>query len=82
MIVKDKVALITGASSGIGRAIAIKLSDQGCKIVLASRNTGKLKEIKQHLVSESMVIEMDVSQTESVAKGFKKAVGHPAARAL
>ena len=74
MIVKDKVALITGASSGIGKAIAIKLSEEGCKIVLASRNTEKLKEIKQHLVSESMVIEMDVSQTESVAKGFKKAV--------
>jgi len=49
MIVKDKVALITGASSGIGRAIAIKLSEEGCKIVLASRNIQKLKEIQQNL---------------------------------
>ncbi|WBL25300.1 SDR family oxidoreductase [Zunongwangia sp. HGR-M22] len=74
MILKDKVAFITGASSGIGKAIAIKLSKENCKIVLASRNIEKLKEIQKDIKTESLLIEMDVSQTDSVANGFKKAV--------
>src|SRR4051812_47250358 len=38
----DKVALVTGGSSGIGLAIAAKLADQGCKIAIAGRDKTKL----------------------------------------
>lgn len=70
MQVKDKVAVITGASSGIGRAIAKKLSAAGCKVALASRNMEKLMELQEELENESMVVDMDVSNSESVREGF------------
>jgi len=69
---KDKVAVITGASSGIGKAIAERLSQENIKVVLASRSIEKLKEIQTNLPFESMALEMDVSSTESVTKGFNK----------
>lgn len=72
MDLKGKVAVVTGASSGIGRAIAKKLSANGCKVVLSSRSTGKLKDLQSHLNSESFIAEMDVADTESVSKAFKK----------
>ena len=67
-----KIAVITGASSGIGEAIARKLSSEGYIVVLASRSIDKLKEIQKEIPSESMVVEMDVSSTESVSKAFNK----------
>lgn len=69
---KEKVAVITGASSGIGRAIAKKLSEERFKVILTSRSVEKMKEIQANLPCESEVIEMDVSCTESVTKAFKK----------
>lgn len=72
MELKDKVAVVTGASSGIGKAIAIKLSQNGCKVVLASRSLEMLEEIKDRLQSESMVAEMDVSKSGSVSSAFEQ----------
>lgn len=70
MNLKDKVAIVTGASGGIGEAIAKALSSEGCKVVLASRSTDKLKEIQGQLPSESMVVKMDVTDTDSVENSF------------
>lgn len=44
MELKDKVVVITGASSGIGRALAIEFSSKGAIVVIAARNIEKLKE--------------------------------------
>ncbi|WP_240472175.1 SDR family oxidoreductase [Christiangramia echinicola] len=66
----EKVAVITGASSGIGEAIARKLSTEKYKVVLASRSIDKMKSIQKDLPNESMVVRMDVSSTESVTKAF------------
>ncbi len=74
MNLKNKVAVVTGASTGIGKAIAKSLSEQGCKVILSSRSTGKLEEIKEGLNTESMVAEMDVSDPESVSFAFKKII--------
>ncbi len=71
MKLKDKVAVVTGASSGIGKAIAQRLSAEGCKVVLASRSVEKLIEIQEGLKNESMVADMDVSSTESVTGCFR-----------
>lgn len=72
MKLNGKTAVVTGASSGIGKAIAKKLAAENCNVVLASRSTDKLKELQKEIGSRSMVVEMDVSETESVTKAFKK----------
>ncbi|MBZ9729509.1 SDR family oxidoreductase [Salegentibacter sp. JZCK2] len=71
MDLNDKVAVVTGASSGIGKSIAEELSKKGCKVALASRSLDKLKEIGKGL-SQSFEVEMDVSQNESVTDAFEK----------
>lgn len=63
--------MVTGASSGIGKAIAQKLSKEEYTVILTSRSLEKMKEIKKSLPHKSEVIEMDVSCTESVTKAFK-----------
>ncbi|MCH4824418.1 SDR family oxidoreductase [Gramella lutea] len=67
-----KIAVITGGSSGIGEGIARKLSEEKYIVVLASRSLDKMKKIQKELPSESMVVEMDVSSTESVSKAFNE----------
>ncbi len=71
MDLKDKVAVVTGASSGIGKAIAKKLSAEGCKVALASRSVDKLQEIGKELNTETMSVRMDVTDTESVKGAFE-----------
>ena len=43
-MLKDKVAIVTGGTRGIGRAIALKLADQGANIVINYRNSDKEAE--------------------------------------
>lgn len=43
----NKIVWITGASSGIGKSLAIELSKQGAKLILSARNTEKLEAVKQ-----------------------------------
>ena len=48
-MLKDKVVIITGASSGIGLAAAREFAAEGAKLVLAARNSDRLKEIEAEL---------------------------------
>ena len=62
---KDKVCIITGASSGIGKALAFELANQKAKLVLAARNEKELQEIKTQLEkagTEVLILKTDVSQ--------------------
>ncbi|GGG45272.1 SDR family oxidoreductase [Bizionia arctica] len=47
MIFRNKVIWITGASSGIGRGLALELSKQDCKLILSSRNQDQLLEVQK-----------------------------------
>ena len=49
MNLSGKVAIITGASSGIGEATAKKLAAEGAKVVLAARRTDRLNELKSEI---------------------------------
>ncbi|PKD20221.1 oxidoreductase [Salegentibacter salinarum] len=71
MDLNDKVAVVTGASSGIGKSIAEELSKKGCKVTLASRSLDKLKDIGKGL-SDSFEVEMDVTSDKSVTEAFEK----------
>ncbi|MGH8446445.1 MAG: oxidoreductase [Solimonas sp.] len=62
---KSKVVLITGVSSGIGRATAIKFATQGCRVFGTVRNTEKAQAIPG-----VTLIEMDIRDEESVQRGI------------
>lgn len=51
--IKDKVVVITGASSGIGENAARYLAEQGAKVVIAARSEGKLQDIVEEINSEN-----------------------------
>ncbi|MBL1225889.1 SDR family oxidoreductase [Enterococcus sp. BWR-S5] len=53
MTIKDKVVIITGASSGIGEATAKLLAEKGAKLVLAARRAEKLKKIVEEITENS-----------------------------
>ncbi len=51
---KGKVALLTGASSGLGRAFAVELGRAGVKVFLAARREEKLREVVREIVDASV----------------------------
>lgn len=61
-------ALITGASSGIGRDIARVLSSKGYDLIIVARNKEKLNELKSELKTNVKVISMDLENIENVKK--------------
>ena len=61
MELKDKVAIITGASSGIGRAVARNLNEAGVKFILTGRREDRLAELKGEL-AHAAVLAGDISQ--------------------
>lgn len=68
---KDKVAIVTGASSGIGRAIANALAKEGVKVVLASRNEDELMQLKSSIEKEggtASVMITDVTSPKEVER--------------
>jgi len=58
---KDMVVVITGASSGIGEALARELSDRGCKLVLSARRETKLRALNDELGGHHTVLPADVA---------------------
>ena len=76
---KNRVAMITGASVGIGRAVAIKLAMGGAKLALADINFEKLREVKEELsefTDDVMIFSCDVSDEKRVYEVCDEAVKH------
>ena len=65
-------ALVTGASSGIGRDIAIALSDMGYDLILVARRKTKLEQLKKQLPGKTTTIVMDLSSTANCMKLYDK----------
>jgi 3-oxoacyl-[acyl-carrier protein] reductase len=74
---KDKVALVTGASQGIGWDIAQALVVAGAKVAVAARTEEKLALLVGEIETaggEAMAIKMDVADAEQVKTGFKQVI--------
>jgi 3-oxoacyl-[acyl-carrier protein] reductase len=72
---KDKVALVTGASQGIGRATARALAEAGAKVSAAARNTEKLASLVAEIEAgggRALAVPMDVADAAQVKAGFQQ----------
>ena len=75
----EKVAIVTGSSSGIGKAIALRFGEEGAKVVVAARRKSLCDETAQQISSkggQAFVIQTDVSVEADVDTLFAKAVSH------
>jgi short-subunit dehydrogenase len=72
----NKIAIITGASGGIGRATALAFADQGASVVLLSRNRDRLEnlagEIRAKTHRESLLLPADVRSPAEIQKGIEQ----------
>jgi len=70
MSAADRVAIITGAGSGIGRASALALAQAGYAVALAGRRADKLEEVAGEAGEASLAVPTDVTDPESVRQLF------------
>src|SRR5439155_22254487 len=74
---KNKVALVTGASQGIGRDAALALAEAGSKVAVAARTEEKLATLVSEIAAtggEAFAVKMDVADAEQVKAGFKQVI--------
>jgi 3-oxoacyl-[acyl-carrier protein] reductase len=72
---KDKVALVTGASQGIGRTASLLLAEAGVRVAVAARNGEKLSTLAAEIVArggEALAVPMDVADPAQVKAGFQQ----------
>jgi len=75
--VEGRVALVTGASQGIGRACAMVLAASGAKVALCARNQEKLEQVASEITNTggtASVFKMDVASEEEIKSGVKAIV--------
>lgn len=77
MEVRNKVIWITGASSGIGKSLALLAGQKGARLILSGRNTARLKEVQSALPNPeaSRILPMDLGAISSLNECVEQAVG-------
>ncbi len=79
MTLSGRVALVTGASQGIGHACAEELARAGAAVALAARNQEKLKEVEAKIAQaggNAAVFPVDIGEEEQVRATIKAVIGH------
>ena len=80
MSLKDKVAIVTGGSGGIGRGICERLAKEGVKIVVNYRSSAdkaqEAKEAVEELGSEALIVQADLSKVNEINSLVEKSIEH------
>lgn len=78
MIVRDKVIWITGASSGIGEALAYHLARDGARLVLSSRRPDELERVRRACdrPEEHFILPLDLTRSETFAAAVREVLAH------
>ncbi len=73
MVLKSKTAIVTGASDGLGKEVALKLGEQGVNLALVARNNEKLEEVKKKINGVKVKIyPCDVKELSEIKLTVKK----------
>ena len=75
MKIENKVAIVTGASSGIGRALAGLLSERGAKVALVARSKEKLEALSKE-IPHSLAVAADMTVRADIERAVNKAIDH------
>jgi len=67
-----KTAIVTGAASGIGRAVAIRLAREGARVVLGDVNSAGLARVTAELGDTTLIRELDVRDPTRCAHSFSR----------
>ncbi len=76
---RNKTAFITGASSGIGRASALRLAGHGAQVALSGRNREALEQVRSEIVAaggNALIVPADVTDSEQVRRSIDDTVAH------
>lgn len=66
-----KYYLVTGASSGIGRETAMRLSDSDTTVILVARREDRLKKLQQEMAGQSVIVPCDLRKSSDIANVFQ-----------
>jgi 3-oxoacyl-[acyl-carrier protein] reductase len=74
MRLENQVVLITGASRGLGKEIALQLRHEGCHIILASRNRDDLEKVRKQIGERAFAIAADVTSEKDIVELYKRTI--------
>ena len=72
----NKIIWITGATSGIGEALAYALSEKGAKLILSARRIDELERVKSNCKCEALTLPLDLSEIGEFESLTEKVISH------